>query len=189
MSKIVYRYQEKKMNIAFPETDPWDRYCHIIKVFTEYGFYSHVELEELSDNKYWMLETGQFAANVWEEQKAWQRGKPPCPLWAAILHSLAEINYTIALGAAGSNKNSDGCVSTFHFEKIAQTKMVLAEIGAASAESEEGKLLPVLWAWRRIRELEEGETWTARQGSQQASRVRKKLERERKQVEAMLARW
>jgi hypothetical protein len=122
MSKIVHRYVEKKMNIAFPETDPWDRDCHIIKVFTKYGFYSHVELEELSDNKYWMLETGQFAANVWEEQKAWQRGTPPCPLWAAILHSLAEINYTIALDTVSFNKNSDGYVSTFHFEKIAQTK-------------------------------------------------------------------
>lgn len=64
----------------------------------------------------------------------------------------------------------------------------LAEIGAASAESDEASLLPVLWARRRIQELEEGDAWTARRGSGQQSRVARKRERERKQVAEELVR-
>ena len=85
-------YLKKEIGISFTETDPWERYCHIIEVFTSYGFYSHVEMEERGSNTYWMLETDQYAGGVWEQQKAWERGTPPCPLWSIILYSLSEIN-------------------------------------------------------------------------------------------------
>jgi len=61
-----------------------------------------------------------------------------------------------------------------------------AEIGPATGESELADVLPLLWAWRRIRELEEGAGWTSRAGSRQFGRKRTKAERERKKVEAEL---
>jgi hypothetical protein len=142
-------YLEEKMNIAFTDSDPWKRYCHIIEVFTKYGFYSHVELEKLSGNKYWMLETGQYAGNVWEEQKAWQRGTPPCPLWSVILHSLAEINYTVILDEVKFIKNSNGYESTFHFERIPQTGEGVLEKARKEIRS---ALIPICASCKKIRE-------------------------------------
>ncbi len=113
------RYLKRHMGIEFLEQDPWKRYCHIIEVFTSYGFYSHVELEEQTPNQYRMLETEQYAGEVWEEQGAWERGTPPCPLWSIILHSLSEINYTIVLDTMDYNKKCNGFESTFHFLEVA----------------------------------------------------------------------
>jgi hypothetical protein len=142
-------YLKEKMNIAFTEVDPWERYCHIIEVFTQYGFYSHVELKKLSENKYWMLETGQFAGNVWEEQKAWQRGTPPCPLWSVILRSLAEMNYTIVLDKVTFIEDSNGYESTFHFERIPQTGEGVLEIARKEIRS---ALIPICANCKKIRD-------------------------------------
>ena len=49
-------FLNQKLGIKIIEKDPWERYCRIIEVFTSYGFYSHVELKTLEENKYWMLE-------------------------------------------------------------------------------------------------------------------------------------
>jgi Ca-activated chloride channel family protein len=46
--------------------------------------------------------------------------------------------------------------------------------------------VPVLWARRRIRELEESDPWTLRRGSSQSSRKAKKIEAERKKTEEQL---
>ena len=111
-------YLKQKLGIEFVDENPWERYCHIIKVFTSYGFYSHVELDEIVPKSYWMLETNQYAGSVWEEQGAWERGTPPCPLWSIILHSLSEIDQTIVLDSVSYNKKCNGYESKFHFEKI-----------------------------------------------------------------------
>ena len=110
-------YLKRHIGIEFPEQDPWERFCHIIEVFTSYGFYSHVEMEQRTPDEYWMLEMGQYASQVWEEQGSWERGTPPCPLWSIILHSLSEINYKIALDSMVYDKKRNGYESTFHFEK------------------------------------------------------------------------
>ncbi|MFC1453205.1 hypothetical protein ACFLSJ_07690 [Verrucomicrobiota bacterium] len=106
----------KKMGITVEEPDPWERYCHLIEVFTEHGFYGYVELEQRGDNVYWMLETDQYAGRVWEEQGTWERGCAPCPLWAAILASLGDIGQTIILDEVSFVPESNGFKSTFHFE-------------------------------------------------------------------------
>ncbi|MFO7889974.1 MAG: hypothetical protein R6V04_06510 [bacterium] len=111
-------YLKRKMGIEFLDHDPWEQYCHIVAVFTSYGFYAHVELEKRDDNVYWMLESDQYAGGVWEEQGAWERGTPPCPLWSIILYSLSRINYTIVLDSVTYNEKYNGFESTFHFEKI-----------------------------------------------------------------------
>lgn len=129
-------FLDSKMGITFTETDPWERYCHIVEVFTSYGFYSHVELEALSPNEYWMLETDQYAGKVWEEQEAWKRGTPPCPLWSIILHSLSEIGYTIGLGTVSYNEECNGYESTFYFKKLAEkTDDVMAHARKTLASS------------------------------------------------------
>ena len=64
----------------------------------------------------------------------------------------------------------------------------LAEIGAASAKTAKDLLLPVLWARRKIQQLEEGDVWTARQGSRQATRVARKRKREKKLIAEELVR-
>lgn len=81
-----------------------------------------MELEDLSDNNYWMLESGQYAGSIWEEQKTWERGTPPCPLWSIILHSLCDIEYTIILDKIKYLEETKGYESTFHFEKIEKIK-------------------------------------------------------------------
>lgn len=115
------KFLKQKMEIEFIEENPWERYCKIINVFTSYGFYSHVELDEVGPNNYWMLETNQYAGSVWEEQGAWERGTPPCPLWSIILHSLSEIDQTIILDNVSYNKECNGYESTFHFEQISNS--------------------------------------------------------------------
>jgi len=110
-------YLKRHLEIEFTETDPWHRYCHVVEVFTDHGFYAHVELEQRGPNTFRMLESGQYAGAVWEEQKSWERGTPPCPLWATILHSLAEIGYTIVLDHVAFRQDTGGYESTFHFEK------------------------------------------------------------------------
>lgn len=144
-------YMKEKMGITFSEMDPWERYCHIIEVFTKHGFYAHAELEELSENKYWMLETGQFAGEIWEEQKAWQRGTPPCPLWAAILHSLAEIDYSIVLDTVSFNEDSAGYESTFHFEKIAKPEQGVLDKARRELRH---ALLPICANCKKVRDGE-----------------------------------
>ena len=141
-------YLKNKMNITFEQTDPWLRHNRIIEVFTSYGFYSYVELEKISENKYWMSESGQYAGNVWDEQKAWERGTPPCPLWSIILHSLSEIEYTIVLDNVSFCKETNGYESTFHFERIAQT-----EIGVIESARKEIRtaMLPICASCKKIR--------------------------------------
>jgi hypothetical protein len=141
-------YLGSKMNIVFSEVDPWKRYCHIVKVFTDFGFYLHVEMEELSEGKYWMLETGQYASAVWEEQKAWERGTPPCPLWSVILHSLAEIGYTAAIDSVFFNENAKGYESTFHFERIERPEDSVIERAQKEIRS---ALLPICANCKKIR--------------------------------------
>jgi len=118
IGSFFLNYLKEKLGIEFIDQNPWQRYCHIIEVFTSYGFYSHVELDEIASNKYWMLEKNQYAGGVWEEQGAWERGTPPCPLWAILLHSLSEINQTIILDSVSFSKECNGYESTFHFKEI-----------------------------------------------------------------------
>lgn len=142
------KYLQTHLGIRFTDPDPWARYCHIIEVFTNYGFYSYVELEQRGPNEFWMLETGQYAGAVWEEQKSWEQGTPPCPLWAAILHSLAEIDHTIILDRIVFRKDVDGYESTFHFEE---------SVGGLGEEIEAARyairrhLLPICSGCSRIR--------------------------------------
>jgi hypothetical protein len=67
IGKYFLGYLKQKLKIEFTENNPWDRYCRIIDVFTSFGFYSRVELEQRSSNSYWMLESNQYAGNVWNE--------------------------------------------------------------------------------------------------------------------------
>jgi hypothetical protein len=142
-------YLENKMDITFTETDPWERYVHIVRTFTRYGFYSSVEMERVSENKYWMLETGQYAGDVWEEQKAWERGTPPCPLWSVILRSLEEIGYTIVLDQVTYNREARGYESLFHFERIDQTENGVIEVARKAIRS---NLLPICAHCKKIRD-------------------------------------
>lgn len=118
VGSFFIEYLKDKMEVEFSETDPWERYCRIIEFFTVHGFYSYVELEKISDANYRMLESGQYAGRIWEEQKAWERGTPPCPLWATILYSLSRIHYKIILDYVAFREDCDGYESTFHFEEI-----------------------------------------------------------------------
>lgn len=76
------------------------------------------------------------------------------------------------------------------FELKGQVRRFRAEIEPAKVSSAAGEFfggaVPVLWARRRIRELEESTEWTGRYGSQQRGRKSEKLERKRKEVEAQL---
>jgi PAS domain S-box-containing protein len=112
------RYLKKKKGIDFTRLDPWDRYCEVVEFFTAQGFYSHVELDEAGGGRYWMLEAGQYAGAIWEEEKSWERGTPPCPLWAIIVRTQAEIGYRIVLDEVDFRPDMNGYESTFHFEKF-----------------------------------------------------------------------
>ncbi len=109
-------YLAKKENIAFTEDDPWERYCHIIRVFTERGFYSHAELEDRGEGTYWMLEVGQYAGAIWEEQGSFERGSPPCPLWATLLRSLGQIGHVLVIDTMSCRPDMKGLETTFHFD-------------------------------------------------------------------------
>jgi hypothetical protein len=147
-------YIEKKMNIVFRELDPWQRYCRIVEVFTRYGFYSHVELEQIGDDSYRMSESGQYAGKIWEEQKAWERGTPPCPLWSVISYSLAEIDYRIVLDTVEFDRDIKGYRSTFHFERDIQRGSDVIE----RAKNEiKRAILPICSNCKKIRD-EDG-TW------------------------------
>lgn len=149
-------YLKRQMGIEFIEQDPWERYCHIIEVFTSYGFYSHVELEERTPSEYWMLETDQYAGGVWEEQGAWERGTPPCPLWSIILYSLSEINYTVVLDSVDYKKKCNGYESTFHFEEIAaKDKDILGQ----AKKTIRSAMIPICSHCKKIRE--ENDTWVS----------------------------
>ena len=148
IGSFFLEYLKNKMNITFEQTDPWQRHNRIIEVFTSYGFYSYVELEKLSENKYWMSESGQYAGNVWDEQKAWERGTPPCPLWSIILHSLSEIEYTIVLDNVSFCKETNGYESTFHFERIVKEKIGALESAKKTIRS---VMLPVCASCKKIR--------------------------------------
>ena len=142
-------YLKQKLGVEFTDKNPWERYCHIIKVFTSYGFYSHVELDEIAPDSFWMLETNQYAGNVWEEQNAWERGTPPCPLWSIILYSLSEIDQTIILDSVSYKKECNGYESTFHFEaKIADENDVL-EYARKTIRS---SLIPICSNCKKIRD-------------------------------------
>jgi len=112
------RHLLAKGELAFTGDDPWSRYCDIVRLFTEKGFYTYVELTRLDDGRYWMLEQNQYAGSVWEEQNSWERGSAPCPLWCVILAGLAEIDQTIILDDVGFREEAKGFESTFHFEKL-----------------------------------------------------------------------
>lgn len=146
-------YLKTHLGIHFKEADPWLRYCHIVEVFTNHGFYSYVELEQRGPNEFWMLESGQYAGGIWEEQNAWERGTPPCPLWATILHSLAEIDHTIILDQVTFKKDVGGYESTFHFEK---TPGGVGHEMEAARNAIRRHLLPICSGCNRIRN-EEGQ--------------------------------
>ncbi len=147
-------YLERKMNIVFRELDPWRRYCRIVEVFTRYGFYTRVELEQIGDDAYWMLESGQFAGEIWEEQQAWERGTPPSPLWSVISFSLAEIKYRIVLDTVEYDQEAQGYRSTFHFEKNVQRDSNVIE--RAKTEIKRA-MLPICSNCKKIRD--ENGTW------------------------------
>ncbi len=115
------KYLNNTLKIKFTNKDPWELYKQIIKLFTEYGFYKYAELNKMDSEKYWMLEAGQFAGNIWETQNAWDRGTPPCPLWSIILHSLYEIEHTIVIDWVRYDSEIKGYESVFHFGRINKT--------------------------------------------------------------------
>jgi hypothetical protein len=149
IGSFFLRYLKTKLGINFPATDPWEKYCEIVKAFTEYGFYGYVELEERGPNQYWMLETDQYAGNVWEEQGAWERGTPPCPLWSIILHGLAEIGYTIILDSVVYNKEVQGYESTFHFEELDKP---IEDIIAETRDTLRGALTTICANCKKVRD-------------------------------------
>ncbi len=108
------RYLESRLKFSPRESDPWLRYCRIVELFTSYRFFSYVELEELSDGRYWMLEKDQYAGRVWAGQKSWERGTAPCPLWSVVMASLEDIGYGIALEEVRYVQEGGGFESTFH---------------------------------------------------------------------------
>lgn len=90
-----------------------------------------------------------FGSEGEEEQGAWERGTPPCPLWSIILHSLSEINYTIVLDSVAYNKKWNGYESTFHFKKItAKDKDVLAR----AKKTIRSALIPICASCKKIRD-------------------------------------
>lgn len=149
VGSFFLKYLKEKMNVVFDDSEPWKRYCHIVEVFTGFGFYSYVELKELPEDKYWMLESGQYAGKIWNEQKSWERGMAPCPLWALILHSLSEIGYTIVLDEVSFNEKTDGYESVFHFEKMEQVDESAVEHARKELRS---VLLPICAHCKKIRD-------------------------------------
>lgn len=148
-------FLEKHLKIKFSETDPWKRYCHIIKVVTEFGFYDYVELQEQDDKHYWMLETGQYAGQVWEIQKAWERGIPACPLFSIIMYSLYNIEYSLVLDVVNYNKKANGYESLFHFEKIKKSNLDILDKTRKELKS---ILLPICVKCKKIYD-ENNMTW------------------------------
>jgi hypothetical protein len=130
-------------------TDPWERYCILVKMFTDYGFYSYAELKVLSENSYWMAESGQYAGDIWEESGSWERGTPPCPLWSTILVSLSEIGYSITIDDLKYSDELQGYESTFHFFSIPiETTPVLTATKIALQKA----LLPICCCCKKIRD-------------------------------------
>lgn len=119
IGSFFLEYLQQRGDLVFDTDDPWSRYCTVIEYFTKKGFYSHVELEERENGKYWMLETNQYAGNVWEEQGSWQRGSAPCPLWSILLAALSNAGHTIALDEVTFRDDVHGYESVFHFEEMA----------------------------------------------------------------------
>jgi hypothetical protein len=113
-----------------------------------------VELEQIGDDSYWMLGSGRFAGEIWEEQKAWERGTPPCPLWSVISFSLAEIDYRIVLDTVAFDQQAKGYQNKFHFEKNVQRDSSVIE--RAKTEIKRA-MLPICSNCKRIRD-EDG-TW------------------------------
>ncbi len=128
VGSFFLRYIEEKMGISFRDPDPWKLYCNLIEFATSCGFFSKIELEELPDKKYRMLECNQFGGKVWNEQKSWERGTAPCPLWALILAALAEIGYKVVLESGRYVEEANGYESIFRFEKIKKPKADILEI-------------------------------------------------------------
>ena len=123
-------YLRSKDGLDLTTYDPWDRYCQVVRYFTAHGFYAHVELRQLDENSYWMLETGQYAGRIWDEVGAWERGTPPCPLWATILAALSEVSTRIVLDAVAFDDAAAGYTSTFHFEEIDEVPVDQVETAA-----------------------------------------------------------
>ena len=142
-------YLKDNLGIEFQEKDPWKRYCRIVEVLTQLGFYSYVELDELDDGGYWILETGRYAGSIWDEQESCQRSFEPCPLYAVILHSLSEIGYTIVLDEVSSNEESDGFESWFHFERILPAA---ADVLQMAEKELRDALLPICPHCRKVKE-------------------------------------
>lgn len=118
IGRYFRNYLQDKMGIELSERTPWEIYCRLAEVFVQYGFYSHVELEDLGDGRYWMLESGQYASAVWEETGAFTDHNPPCPLWSVIVSCLRQSGYIIHLDEVALNHEVQGFESTFHFEPI-----------------------------------------------------------------------
>lgn len=122
VGKFFLQYLEKNMGIHIDASEPWPRYCQLIELFTKHGFYDTVELEERGNGSYWMLETNQYAGQIWDEQGSWTRGSAPCPLWTLVLASLSEIGQKIVPDEIRFDEASNGFESTFHFEPVDATQ-------------------------------------------------------------------
>ena len=118
IGSFFLRYLKDELRVSIDEQDPWERFCRLKELFTVHGFYTHLELEKRSDGVYWMLEKGQYAGQIWENQKSWERGSAPCPLWSLVLASLSEIGYAITLDRVNYVEEAHGFECVFHFEKI-----------------------------------------------------------------------
>ena len=148
IGSFFVKYLKDNMNIEFTETDPWERFCRIIGVFTSYGFYSHAEMKKLDDGTYWMTEAGQYAGNVWSCQNAWERGAAPSPLWSVVLYSLSEIGNTMAVDEVRHDPSTDGNTIVFHFEPISTPMQNPVE---NARETIQNTLVPICASCKRIR--------------------------------------
>ena len=146
--KFVERL-EKKGEVVFSGNDPWVLCCDTFKLFTRVGFYDYVELQDLGDGQYWMLEVGQYAGEVWEEQGSWQRGTPPCPLWASIVYILGRAGFKIVLDKLRFDEKACGFESKFHFEQIAP---FAGDLTVVAKDVIAAELLPICMHCKKIRD-------------------------------------
>ena len=140
-------YLERKMGIVFDAPDPWPRYLQIVKAFTEQGFFGYLELEARGENSFWMLESGQYAGHIWQEQGSWERGTPPCPFWSVILASLEQLGYKMVFDRASYLQDREAVEGVFHFEKIKRP----ADEEPPDLEAAKEELIPICSNCNKIR--------------------------------------
>ena len=134
------------------DNDPWELYCRLVKMLIDCGFYSYAELKVLSDNSYWMAESGQYDEDVLEETGSWQRAIPPCPLIFVVLAALSRIGYTVILDDLKYSEELKGFETKFHFSRISiNTTLALAEI----SEELQNSLLPICCECKKIRDIDD----------------------------------